>query len=101
MPKIYEYFGLIVLFYSNENEPVHVHGKYQGYESRAELFIENGVVTEIRYATVRGRRPLPTPQLQDFQDLVSAKSEEIVKKWIDYFVLHRSVQAERITRRLR
>jgi len=27
MPKLYEYFGLVVLFYSNEHDPVHVHGK--------------------------------------------------------------------------
>lgn len=27
MPKLYEYFGLIIMFYANEHEPVHVHGK--------------------------------------------------------------------------
>lgn len=26
-PKLYEYFGLIILFYSQEHEPIHVHGK--------------------------------------------------------------------------
>ena len=26
MPKLYEYFGLIVMFYANEHEPVHVLG---------------------------------------------------------------------------
>ena len=26
MPKLYEYFGLIIMFYANEHEPVHVHG---------------------------------------------------------------------------
>ena len=25
MPKIFEYFGFIFLFYSNEHEPIHVH----------------------------------------------------------------------------
>lgn len=25
MPKIFEYFGFIFLFYSNEHDPVHVH----------------------------------------------------------------------------
>ena len=30
MPKLYEYFGLIVIFYANEHDPVHVHGKCQG-----------------------------------------------------------------------
>ncbi len=42
MPKLYEYFGLIILFYSNEHEPIHVHGKYQGQESKAEIIFENG-----------------------------------------------------------
>ena len=39
MPKLYEYFGLIVMFYANEHDPVHVHGKIQGRESRAEIII--------------------------------------------------------------
>jgi hypothetical protein len=25
MPKIYEYFGFVFYFYSNEHEPIHVH----------------------------------------------------------------------------
>jgi len=28
MPKIYEYLGILIFFYSNEDEPIHVHGKY-------------------------------------------------------------------------
>lgn len=45
MPKLYDYFGLILLFYSNEHEPVHVHGKDNEQECRAELTIVNGLVT--------------------------------------------------------
>ena len=26
MPKLYEYLGIVVYFYSNEHEPIHVHG---------------------------------------------------------------------------
>ena len=44
MPKLYEYMGLIIMFYANEHEPIHVHGKYQGRESKAELIIERGKV---------------------------------------------------------
>lgn len=25
MPKIYDYLGIVFLFYSNEHEPLHVH----------------------------------------------------------------------------
>ena len=100
MPKLYEYFGLIILFYSNEHEPVHVHGKYQGTESKAEFIIIEGEIVEIRYSAVRGKRPLKRKQMQDFQAVVEEYAEEIVQKWIDYFVLHRQVSSETITRRL-
>ena len=101
MPKLYEYFGLIVMFYSNEHEPVHVHGKFQGRESRAEIILINGLVQEIRYTSVTGRVPLDTTELRFFQEIVSVKADEIVTKWIDFFVLHKSIASERITRRLK
>ncbi|MEK6782766.1 MAG: DUF4160 domain-containing protein [Bacteroidota bacterium] len=50
MPKLYEYFGLIILFYSNEHEPIHVHGKYQEMESKAEIIFENGKFKKVRIA---------------------------------------------------
>ena len=33
MPKIFEYFGFIFYFYSNEHEPIHVHVIHGGKES--------------------------------------------------------------------
>jgi hypothetical protein len=100
MPKLYEYFGLIILFYSNEHEPIHVHGKYQDSECKAELIIENGQIVEIRISPVRGRKPLDRNKLNDFRAIVEQYAEEIVQKWIDYFVLHRAVESEQITRKI-
>jgi hypothetical protein len=101
IPKLYEYLGIVVLFYSNEHQPIHVHGKYQGRETRAEFVIRDGRVVNIIYSPVRGRRPLEGAQLLDFQTLVGHHAEDIVRKWIDYFVLHRRVQPEVITRRIK
>ena len=39
MPKIFEYLGILLFFYSNEHEPIHVHGRYSGSESKAEFYI--------------------------------------------------------------
>ena len=100
MPKLYEYFGIIVLFYSNEHEPIHVHGKYQGRESKAELIIEHGRVVEIIVSSVRGKRPLRGRELLDFETLIRHYADEIVQKWIDYFILHQQVQSQRITTRI-
>jgi hypothetical protein len=101
MPKLYEYFGLIVMFYSNEHEPVQVHGKCKGREMRAELTIVNGVVTAIQYSATAGRPPLQDNELRYFQEVVSARADDIVAKWIDFFVMHKPIQSERITRRLK
>ena len=30
MPKIFEYFGFIFYFFSDEQEPIHVHVKHSG-----------------------------------------------------------------------
>lgn len=47
MPKLYEYFGLIVIFYANEHDPVHVQGKCQGRECRADISVVEGKVVDI------------------------------------------------------
>jgi hypothetical protein len=101
MPKLYEYFGLIIMFYANEHEPVHVHGKSQGREMRAELIIVNGNVVDIRYTGEQGRAPLEPNELRFFKEIVAAKADEIVTKWIDFFVLHKPIRPEHINRRLK
>jgi len=101
MPKLYEYFGLIVMFYANEHEPIHVHGKCQGREAKAEIILINGVIHQISYTSVAGRAPLDHNEICFFREIVTVKAEEIVHKWIDFFVLHKPITSERINRRLK
>jgi len=89
------------MFYSNEHEPIHVHGKFQGNESKAEIIIDNGEVREIHIKTVRGKNPLPVNNLRDFKEFVDNYADEIVQKWIDYFVLHKPISCENINRRIK
>ena len=101
MPKLYEYFGLRVCFYANDHEPVHVHGFYQGRESKAELVIVNGVVVKIRIVSVAGMKPLTGAARANFELLVSRRAEDIVEKWVEFFVHRRPVNVEIITRKLK
>jgi len=101
MPKLYEYFGLIVLFYSNEHEPIHVHGKYQDRESKAEIILVDGEIQEIRISPIRGRKSLEGRHLKDFETLVRHYADEIVTKWIDYFVYHKSLSPVRIQQEIK
>ena len=75
-------------------------GNVRGRESKAEIIVLNGAVTEIRYSEVAGRVPLEFREMKYFQELVSARADDIIQKWIDFFVLHKSIKPERITGRL-
>ena len=58
MPKLYEYFGLVVFFYANEHEPIHVHGEFQGSHARAEVILKNGKVLRIVFSNTSTGFPL-------------------------------------------
>ncbi len=42
MPKIFEYFGFVFFFYSNEHEPIHVHVIHGDCQLIYEITLENG-----------------------------------------------------------
>lgn len=89
MPKLYEYFGLIILFYSNEHEPIHVHCKYQETESKAEIIFEDGKFVEVIIKDVKGKLPLSEQNSKKLKKLVEAYRDDIVNKWIDFFVYNK------------
>lgn len=96
MPKLFEYLGIIIMFYSNEHEPIHVHGKFQGMESKAELIIVDGKIVDIIIKEVVGRPPLEAAKRKEFKHFVILFADQIVQRWIDYFVYHKSIQCIRI-----
>ena len=100
MPKLYEYFGLIILFYSNEHEPIHVHGKYQDKESKAEIIFENGKFKEIIIRDVIGKEPLDVKNLKKFKMIVELYRDDIVRKWVDFFVYNVEITSEKITKKI-
>lgn len=100
MPKLYEYFGLIILFYSHEHEPIHVHCKYQGTESKAEIIYENGKFSEVVIKEVAGKEPLDTQNLKKFKRLVEYYRDDIIRKWVDFFIFNKEIVSEKITKKI-
>jgi hypothetical protein len=100
MPKIFEYLGVLMFFYSNEHEPIHVHGKYNGLESKAEFYIVDGEIVEIKIKLVKGRRPLTGSNLKDFEVFLEKYADKIVEKWVDYFIYHKNIEFEKINTRI-
>jgi hypothetical protein len=99
MPKIYEYMGITLFFYSNEHEPIHIHGKYQGKESKAEIHLKNGMVQKI---TIKDKGTGLEPQKRkDLEEFVNFYANDIVNKWVDYFVKKKHIAPQIITRKIK
>ena len=101
MPKIFEYLGILIFFYSNEHEPIHVHAKKGEFESKAEFYIINGIIQEIKVSSVKESKPLKGQNLKDFETFLEVYADKIVEKWVNYFVYHKEVEFEKITKRLK
>ncbi len=68
---------------------------------KAEFVIEEGEIIEIVFKPVRGREKLPRKQLDNFKKLVTLHADEIVQRWIDFFVLGKKIKSQTIDRRLK
>ncbi len=101
MPKLFEYLGIIIFFWSDEHEPIHVHGRYQGSEIKAEFILENGLIKEIIFKNVRGKKQFDKQKRKDFEEFVKHYSMDIVQKWIEYFVWKKDISPQIITNKLK
>lgn len=99
MPKIYEYFGLVLFFYSNEHEPIHIHAKFQGKESKAELHMLSGRIHKV---VIKDKGTgLDQKKRKEFEEFVNAYADDIVNKWVDYFVKKKHISPQLITRKVK
>ena len=86
------------MFYSTP--VIHVHCKYQGKESKAEIIYENGKFVEVEIKTVSGKEPLDAQNLRKFKKLVEYYRDDIIRKWVDFFVFNKEIATERITKKI-
>jgi len=64
------------------------------------LRIVQGQVVEFIVKDVKGKKTLPSKQLADFRELTEKIADEIVRSWIDYFILNKRVIAKKIAGKL-
>ncbi len=99
MPKIFEYFGFIFFFYSNEHEPIHVHVVKAEMETIFELIMENGELVEIRRRS-SGREPLSEKDASTAEEFIRKYHKSIIEKWVNFFILKKAVRSTKITKKL-
>ena len=100
MPKIYEYFGFIFYFYSNEHEPIHVHVKHGDKESIFELIMMNGELDHINIRNKQNVPPLAAKDQRVAEAFIRKYSKNIIDKWVRFFVMKQQVRSTNIKTKL-
>ena len=100
MPKIYEYFGFIFYFWSNEHEPIHVHVKKGGRESVYEIILENGNLSKINRRKDKNVISLTEKEHKEAYAFVEKFALNIVEKWVNYFVYNKKIRSSKISKRV-
>lgn len=96
MPKIFEYFGFIFYFYSNEHEPIHVHVQHGGKESIFELIMLDGKLIEIRVREKGGIQSLSDKDKQTAEEFIKKYHKNIIDKWVKFFVMKQRIRSTTI-----
>lgn len=85
MPQIFKFGGYIIFFWSNENkpiEPVHVHiAKHNPKPNTTKVWITR----KGNALLCNNNSQIPSNDLQKLLKFIEANSNEIIKKWYEYF----------------
>lgn len=100
MPKIFEYFGFIFLFYSNEHEPIHVHVMKDGREAIFEIILENGELVQVQRRANSKMPPLSEKDSATAETFVRKYYKNIVDKWVNFFIYKKRIRSTKITKKL-
>ena len=100
MPKIFEYFGFIFYFFSNEHEPIHLHVINGSKESVFDLIMMNGELESIHVRERKGIEPLNEKEKRTAEEFIRKYHKSIIDKWVKFFVLKQSVRSTTIKKKL-
>lgn len=96
----FEYFGFIIIFFfSNVHEPIHVHVAKGDYESIFDLILMGGDLIEVRRRSAHGYDSLPEKDAAVAEAFIRAYYKNIVEKWMNFFVLKKKVRCTQVTKK--
>ena len=55
---------------------------------------------EVAIKTVAGKEPLDTQNLKKLKKLVEYYRDDIIRKWVDFFVFNKEIATERIMKKI-
>lgn len=97
---IFDYYGLVLSFHSDDRIPVRVYGTFDKRQSIIQLEIVNGIYKGIILENVPKSEPLLATEKATVQLLIDNYISDILNLWIDTFVYNKKVSKEIIKKKI-
>ena len=99
MPKLFEYLGIAIWFYSDEHDPIHVHARYGENEIKVKLYEKNGTIYDVDYIAVHGK--FSPSKMSDLRVFINENKSAILFAWQQCFEKNVKIKTVKITKRIR
>src|SRR5438874_2350524 len=101
MPKLYEYFGLVIYFYSDDHLPIHIHVDGPSGSCKVELIVKDGKVVDVIFKRLGNQPTLSPSDKNKLKELLKHFSQDIVEKWEAYNIEKKRFKPLIITKKLK
>lgn len=99
MPVIYEYLGIIIGFYSNDHEPIHIHATYGKAVVKVILYTKDGKVYRTAYQK-DSKESFPPAKMAQLKIFVSKYKEAMLFAWEQVFSYGNTIKKVVITKKI-
>lgn len=99
MPTIYKYIGIIIRFFSDEHEPIHVYAEYGGAIVKISLFVKDGMIYRVTYSSVLGT--FNAAKMADLKKFITRNKYSILYAWEQYFNNNVTIKPIIITKKIK
>lgn len=100
MINLFNYYDLKIHFRKKDKEPLHVYGRRGENYSRADILFSSGLFDKITIHELDGHTPLDEMDTNKMQLLILNNLDEVIKRWIDYYLYDKEVKEEIIQQKI-
>jgi len=69
-------------------------------KAKAEIIFKEGKFLEIKIKKVKGKKPLDSKNLKKLETVVEKYRDDIVSKWVDFFVYNKNIEVREIRKKI-
>lgn len=100
MITIFNYFDLKIHFLKKDVRPLYIYANRDDKWSVGCVKFKNGLFDQIEIVGREGFDPLDELDINRMKLLIINNLDEVIKRWIDFYIFDRPIQSEMITDRI-